>query len=117
MICKTMDKDVGSRSRKAVRGDVGRLIRTSQGDLWARRTQTGRNTRWGAGSNGLRNECTTFGALELRLRGCRDKAEEQVRATPIVFQMDSLEGGRLIPLWSQPICFDGLNILRLLFVR
>ena len=91
MICKTMDKDVGLRSRKAVRGDVGRLIRT----------QTGRNTRWGAGSNGLRNECTTFGALELRLRGCRDKAEEQVRATPIVFQMDSLEGGRLIPLWSQ----------------
>lgn len=54
--------------------------------------------------------------LELRLRGSKDKAEEQGGATPIVFQMNSLEGGGLIPIWSQPVCFDGQNIVKLVFV-
>lgn len=57
-----------------------------------------------------------LGALELRLRDCRERTEEHVGAIPSVFQLLSLEEGGLILLRSQPVCFHDQDLLRLLVV-
>lgn len=57
------------------------------------------------------------GPLELRLKCRGGKAEKQVGSTPFVSQTGSSEGGGHTALWSQPVCFDGYNLVGLLVVQ